>query len=378
MINLQKLFASTLLAASISAVASGSMAEETEGFSATGSVGAVIFNEDGDLSPTGSIGLGYGLAPNLAIELGYTEVGVGDSVDDGEVDYKHVRLDLLRYYGEQNFQPYAVVGLGNYMPELGDDEVMFNLGVGVRNKLNNWAAFRADIRGLLIDSEDDLNTDIALNVGLQVFFSKMRSSKAAAPKVVAPVTPAADLDSDNDGVSNRFDRCPATAAGKRVDATGCAFKVVYTDSDNDGVPNDLDRCPSTKAGASTDKYGCVIKEKLPEPVSLSIDVKFASNSNTIVSGTEQIAKVADFLNKYSNAKAVIEGHTDSQGSHAHNQNLSELRAQAIVSELVNKFGIDPTKLSSTGYGETRPIKSNDTAAGRAANRRVTAQVSGVK
>ena len=69
------------------------------------------------------------------------------------------------------------------------------------------------------------------------------------------------------------------------------------------------------------------------------------------------------------ASISIEGHTDSQGPDVYNQDLSERRASAVVDYLVSQ-GIDATRLSAVGYGETNPIADNETREGRAINRRI--------
>lgn len=84
----------------------------------------------------------------------------------------------------------------------------------------------------------------------------------------------------------------------------------------------------------------------------------------------EVTKAAEFLKQYPEANAIIEGHTDSKGSDAYNQALSERRAAAVVQALVSDYGINPTRISSQGFGETRPVATNDTAEGREQNRRV--------
>lgn len=78
---------------------------------------------------------------------------------------------------------------------------------------------------------------------------------------------------------------------------------------------------------------------------------------------------AAVMTEHSSIRVNVEGHTDSVGSDSYNQSLSERRANAVVDYLVGK-GIDASRLSPTGYGESRPAASNDTAEGRAQNRRV--------
>ncbi len=77
-------------------------------------------------------------------------------------------------------------------------------------------------------------------------------------------------------------------------------------------------------------------------------------------------------------RVEIQGHTDNIGSDAYNQKLSERRAQSVVTYLVQNFGIDISRLTAKGYGESKPIASNDNAEGRALNRRVQFFIIGTK
>jgi OmpA-OmpF porin, OOP family len=83
-----------------------------------------------------------------------------------------------------------------------------------------------------------------------------------------------------------------------------------------------------------------------------------------------IKQVAAGLNKNPNLKLEIDGYTDSVGNAAHNLDLSKRRAQAVMSVLVSQFSIDASRLTANGFGAAKPLGSNDTPDGRAANRRV--------
>ncbi|MCB0374524.1 MAG: OmpA family protein, partial [Sinomicrobium sp.] len=82
-----------------------------------------------------------------------------------------------------------------------------------------------------------------------------------------------------------------------------------------------------------------------------------------------LRSIIAILNEYPNAKFVVEGHTDSVGREENNQRLSDARSNAVKEYLVAN-GVDQFRLSSRGYGESKPIASNKTRAGRAQNRRV--------
>ena len=85
-----------------------------------------------------------------------------------------------------------------------------------------------------------------------------------------------------------------------------------------------------------------------------------------------LGELADFLKRFDDVQVDVEGHTDSIGPEDYNQQLSQRRAQAVVDLLVNQHGIAPARLEAKGFGESQPVASNDTAEGRAENRRVMA------
>jgi OOP family OmpA-OmpF porin len=108
-----------------------------------------------------------------------------------------------------------------------------------------------------------------------------------------------------------------------------------------------------------------------------LDIKFDFDKAVVKKAyLPEVKKVADFLNAHPGSTAVVEGHTDSVGTDEYNQKLSERRATAVREALVTDFGVSPSKVTSAGYGESRPIATNDTAAGRAENRRVVGVFSG--
>ena len=106
-------------------------------------------------------------------------------------------------------------------------------------------------------------------------------------------------------------------------------------------------------------------------VAVSLNVQFAVNSSIITSAyDEEIGKAAAFLQANPDVVAVVEGHTDISGTQPYNQGLSERRADAVRSLLVDKQGVRETQITAVGYGQTRPLADNATAEGRALNRRV--------
>ena len=100
------------------------------------------------------------------------------------------------------------------------------------------------------------------------------------------------------------------------------------------------------------------------------DLQFPTNSAQLLPGAQQrLMPLADFLNGEPEARISIVGHTDAQGADDFNQNLSQQRAQAVGNYLISQ-GIDSMRVEISGRGESQPIASNDTSAGRSENRRV--------
>lgn len=101
------------------------------------------------------------------------------------------------------------------------------------------------------------------------------------------------------------------------------------------------------------------------------DVLFSTNKAQLKSGgMRNVQKLADFLKEYPRHKVLIEGYTDSTGSEAYNQKLSERRANNVRAALVDVMGISSGRVTTRGYGEEFPVAGNDTATGRQLNRRV--------
>ncbi|MGE5278533.1 MAG: OmpA family protein, partial [Acidobacteriota bacterium] len=104
---------------------------------------------------------------------------------------------------------------------------------------------------------------------------------------------------------------------------------------------------------------------------LAIHVNFDFDKSQIRKGDlGELQKALEFVKKYPGAAVSVEGHTDSRGSDQYNQALSERRAEAVKKYLLDHGAVKSDKIRSRGFGESRPIASNDTAEGQAQNRRV--------
>ena len=191
-------------------------------------------------------------------------------------------------------------------------------------------------------------------------------NKDACPNVAGLSTLEGCPDSDGDGVTDTKDKCPNVSGPKAN--SGCP----WPDSDGDSVLDKDDDCPS-EAG-SVANNGCPeiypSDEVIAQLVDYSRTINFAFDSAEFTDGTPPVLDaIVEILMAYPKANFSIEGHCDSKGSLKVNQKISDKRAAAVLSYLT-KSGVAESRLSAVGYGETKPIDTNDTRAGRANNRRV--------
>lgn len=285
-----------------------------------------------------------------------------DWTNGPNIDVRVYQVDGLYYLTEHgNWQPYLLGGVAHAefdRPGSTDREAQLSAGGGFRYALSDnwhwWAEARA-----VLGIDHDKSGDGVFATGLGYSFGDVARAEPTPAPAPAPV------DSDGDGVTDDRDQCPDTPRGVAVDSVGCPL-----DSDGDGVPDYQDRCPDTPAGTKVDELGC---HEVVEQAKL--DVRFPLNSSVVDSRyLDDVKRVADFMKQYPKLTVTIEGHTDSQGADSYNQTLSDRRAANVADVLVNRFGIERSRVSHRGYGETRPVASNDTAEGRAQNRRVVAVV----
>jgi len=171
-------------------------------------------------------------------------------------------------------------------------------------------------------------------------------------------------DADGDGITDADDSCP-NEAGPSSNG-GCPFY----DADGDGVEDKNDQCPDIAGTVANNGCPEVTIEIINQLNEYSKTILFDTGKTTIRTESNSVIQdMADVMAAYPNAMFEVEGHTDSVGSAKNNQKLSEARALSVHDALVG-LGIDDTRISYIGYGEDRPVASNNTAAGRQENRRV--------
>lgn len=305
----------------------------------------------GGVYSEGNLGLDRDYA-NGGLSLGFNqfdsfinqvEVGFLRSLKD--VKYEGVNSDtgitrvftnLVKEYDlTSNVSLYTLVGAG---VEVFDNEangnengVFGNYGAGVKYKIADQFSLKFDVRHLIEADHGDSN--LLYNVGFAVPFGAVSKPapvvEAPAPVVEKPAPVAAPKDSDGDGVIDSLDQCPNTMAKAKVDSVGCMTLV-------------------------------------------NLNINFDHDSSVIKdSYNTRLAEFATVMKSNSKLKATIGAHTDSDGTDAYNQKLSERRAVSTVNAL-KTLGVDAARIKAVGYGESKPVATNATAEGKAQNRRVEA------
>ncbi|TNJ47173.1 OmpA family protein [Tamlana fucoidanivorans] len=363
---------------------------------------------------------------------GFT-LGVGGSLNKID-KWGDLNVDDLSYYGldgtiKYNFlqgttlDPYLGVGGGyTWVDEIGAGTLNGTVGVNVWFSDNIGLTLQASYKHAF---EDYLDKHFQHTIGLSIKFGGtdtdgdgiydkddacpdvaglaefngcpdtdgdgIEDSKDDCPNEAGPAEFNGCPDSDGDGVPDKDDKCPTVAGLKALD--GCP------DADGDGVADADDKCPNEPGPAANngcpwpdrdgdgvldkddlcpDVKGTVANNGCPEVTeavkkalnAYAKTILFDTGKSTIKAQSSEVLKnIIDILKEYPNAKFTIDGHTDSVGSESLNQKLSESRAKSVKDYLVD-HGIDGARLSSKGYGESRPIDTNKTRAGRANNRRV--------
>ena len=219
----------------------------------------------------------------------------------------------------------------------------------------------------------------------------IEDSKDACPNEAGPKELNGCPDSDGDGIADKDDACPNEA--------GLAALAGCPDADGDGIADKDDQCPNEAGPAENngcpwpdrdgdgvldkddlcpDLVGTVANKGCPE-VTEAVRKTLNDYAKTILFDTgkasikdrsaEVLNNIVAILNEYSWARFTIDGHTDSVGSEALNQKLSEERAYSVMNYLIEN-GVASSRLEATGYGESKPIADNGTASGRKTNRRV--------
>jgi len=244
-----------------------------------------------------------------------------------------------------------------------DEDNEFTIMIGLNFPFMQGGSYKK-VKTAILDTDQDGvldNVDLCANTPKG---AKVDAGGCALQTVVV-------LDSDKDGVADSNDLCPNTKLTENmtVSATGCPI-IVLLDSDNDGITDDVDQCKDTPLETEVDESGCA-----STPPTMNLGINFESNSAIIKK--ESMAKVQEFATYIKSlpagAIASIYGYTDSSGNAQKNRELSSKRAFAVRKALLAE-GLEKRLVRAYGKGSTNPIADNETAEGRAQNRRIEAVI----
>lgn len=330
--------------------------------------GWYLFDNDESLKDGLDIDLGLGY--NFTKRIGAEFVGsyILSEENRGQPTTKRggiYRLDgLYNIMPDKRISPYVALGVGiiTHGTEAGNNSgLLVNGGGGLNLFITKNIALRGDARFIktYYNDFDDDYSNFVYTFGITYLFGGEAKEIAPAP-APSPAPALAPAPTPTPAPAPAPAPKPAPALPK--------------DSDSDGVIDELDKCPGTLAGITVDKNGCPLP--LKEKVSIELKVEFDFDKAEIKSVyNEHLQKVANFLITYPEAAAVIDGHTDSTGTEEYNLKLSQKRAENVKQYLINNFSVNQSRLTSEGFGESKPVADNKTKDGRQKNRRVTAVIS---
>lgn len=309
-----------------------------------------IATDNGDDNPYAwDIFAGYMFNDYFGAEIGYRDLGSADWTSGGisnDADVKGATLGLVglwplgnrwslsaeagaMYYTLENTQTSTSYSSNDFAPYF---------GAGVGYNFTDNLKLQAKYRRYENLDDTDFNTIKADSNYWGLELSYRFGTPVTAPVVAAPVV-AAPVDSDNDGVYDDKDQCPATPATHKVDSVGCTI------------------------------YENVKKQ---EDVG---SIQFANDSAVVKKEYyKDIERLANYLNKNPEFTVEIAGHASNVGQPDYNMELSDKRANAVANILVEKYGIGQNRVTANGYGITKPLVAGDSREAHAANRRIEAIV----
>jgi OOP family OmpA-OmpF porin len=285
------------------------------------------------------LGFGYDFTDRLSFELSSFDL---DTMVSGgqEFDIDHYKLDAIYDLGVNIgvFDTFVLGGVGSSNFG-GENETLWDIGGGVSYKISDKWTWRTAIRSFQYIERDHEDSDVGIDTALvyRIGGNKSRSTVArTATPPARPAAPAAEMD---------------------------------TDTDRDGVLDIRDNCPDTPISYAVGADGCPILVEEVARVELMVNFDF-DRSEVKSEYFSEIEEVTDFMARFPGVDIELEGHTDSRGTEAYNLGLSDRRVAAVRQVMIDRFNVQASRVMSRGYGESQPVASNDTDAGRVNNRRV--------
>ena len=297
--------------------------------------------------------IGRSISEHFSLEglLGYHDI-------EGYPGQKHLEVGfnaIGALWPDSRYSPYIVGGVGYLRADVGQPDFgglpaagttesnpTGTAGLGLRAHLGDgpWS-LRVEWRMRRTFDSDASLTDQVASIGLQYAFGGGTDSTPVVPLV---------------------DDSPAPPAETKDEP------VPEIDSDGDGVTDDRDNCPGTARGVAVDDEGC---EELRFE-NIHFDTESAALDMTAKRALDGIATM---LKRNPDAEVEIAGHADARGPEDYNMRLSVSRAEAVRQYLAQQ-GVEVSRMTVRGFGESQPVASNDTASGQAQNRRVELRAMG--
>lgn len=297
------------------------------------------------------LSIGWALSERWTAELNTSHFNFETDAPGGTDFYRTaLGIDAVYAFNPSGWSPLLLIGAGAVYNDVTPDEndnfdFTASGGLGLMTPALNDYGMRARLEARYVyDTFQDDPTDVHAYLGVIFPLRKPKTVEVVRTEVKTEI--------------------------KEVVRERIVQQEAPRDSDGDGVIDSLDRCPNTLRGAQVDRDGCVVESA----IIVLQGVHFEYDSAQLTSSSVSIlAQAVESLRGQSSMKVEVAGHTDSAGSDAYNLKLSSRRAQSVVDFLISQ-GIDRSRLTAVGYGESRPVADNSTAEGRASNRRVEFRV----
>ncbi len=364
--------------------------------------------------------LGYNLTSNLGVEGLFDFVKTDSKLFQG--DFKSYRYGgelLYHFFPENVLVPFVAGGAGIESIEnnkgYSRTRAMYDYGLGLKYFLTDNFAIRGDVRHILYSYDSVALNNIEYTIGAYIPFGGAQPAvkpvvqEAAQPKA-APVEPKVVIEPTPQPSSNLSISPSSIKQGETAklswtsrDATDCSIQPgvgsVSLQGEKSVTPSSnasytLNCTGPGGSSSSNAAVAVVIPQPAPAPKPAPVEqstqkasaaaarfcnkpaiIEIAFDTNKVdikPKYNAELKTLADFLAEYPAAKGEISGHTDNVGGRAFNLKLSQRRADSVKGYLVKKFGVDANRITTKGYGLSKPIASNKTKAGKAKNRRIEA------
>ena len=352
--------------------------------------------------------VGYNFTNNLGVEGLLDYVKAKSNLFGGNLNFYRYGGELVyNFFPENVLVPFVAAGGGAESTNK-VTRGMFDYGAGLKYFLTDNVALRGDVRHILYKYGATLNNfEYTLGAyipfgGVQRAIKPMSVHEATQPKaapaeskVVAEPTPECNLsatpssikqgessqlswtsrDATDCGIQPNIGQVPLKGEKKITPAADTSYTLTCTGPGGSASSNAAVALvippPPKPVQQSAQKASVAAQRFCNKPAILAI--AFDTNKTNIKPKyQDELKTVGDFLAEYPAAKGEISGHTDNVGGKPFNLKLSQRRAESVKSYLVKKLGVDSSRITTKGYGFSKPIASNKTKAGKAQNRRIEA------